>query len=190
MTWMQYEHGTVIAWLRSKGRDRHMQADPDPAVPWRVGEVAVDLPARQHQLCRPQYRARCGEPTDQGGGNPVRRIGHHVERPGRQRHRHHVGLDDGGSLAQSGPQCGRPPGVQFDGQYLLASPDQREAECSPPSTEVEHEVTGRQPCRGDDALGPTTSQLMGAPPLRWGRSSFRCGRGRPPPGPGHDAPSP
>lgn len=133
--------------------------------------------SRHDEMCRGKTAARTEQSAEQPGRDPEWRVRNDAERPPRQQEIDGVDLHHlDRTFGEASPELLCATGMKFEGNDASAGGDQRHGQRAGTGTDVEDEVTGENPCPGDEAPGPVVSELVKSPV-------------RPPVG-GHGAPSP
>jgi hypothetical protein len=123
---------------------------------------------RHDQVGADQPAAARGQALQQRFENAERGIGHHRERPAGEAQVGGVGAHHGHRLAgEPLPQQRRPATVQFHGHHRGTCTQQLGRERAETGTDVENEVTGRDPGRFDQA--PCSGVIELVPSPAWSR---------------------
>ena len=167
-----YEHSDFVRrrWTKRRSRWRPTEMDHEITVPTSSARGILRAPAPRgmpwHEEVRSdQTTARADQALDERRGDPERRVRHHFERAAREAEIGHVSANDCHvALIELIPQIRGALWMQLNRN----NPRSRSGECasyrSSSRTDVEDEVTGDDASVCDDAVRPTTIELMPPPP--------------------------
>ena len=171
------EHRRVHVRRRQERAPRQREAGGQAEPSLGTGSVLAHYGPLQHEVGRDQPAAGRQQRPQQAGRDPVRRVGHHPERPAGQPDRGGVRVHHGDAGEPLAQDAG-PPRVQLDRDHPRPRPHQVRGQGPFAGPDVEHELAGPYPGGGDHPRRPFVSEPVPAPcPAR-------------PPGGGHDGPSP
>ena len=172
-----HQHRRVHVRRRHEGTPRQTKPDGTAESRRSAGGIPPCHSPLQHDVCCVQLAAARQQPPQQLGGDPVRRVSHHPERPPRQRHAKRVTLHHGNARAPRAEHA-RPSRIQLDRHHSRPSGNQVRRQSPMPRADVEHKLARPYPGRGDHPRRPFVSEPVPAPLAA--RS----------PGGGHGRPSP